>query len=975
MLRTHPRPPIHPAAPRRPGARAARPTLLALAATALLGGMLADAAQAKTVTWTGTAVNTSNWSNDLNWGGSNMANGDTLVFAGLLRTTNRNNLNNASINGLSFAAGAAAFTLNGNSLTNTGTIANRSSHQQTLNLGLIVGADQTWTGGSAGLQFGAISFASGASAGHAVGGSGTLTVMGGIRNDSSHVQTFDAVLTVGADQTWNLGNRGMRVAGLNGAGQLTLEGSGQWVLGSTVNASTASFAGLIAGANTNVIVDSLGGTQTLTGSGSSVSSLMVRRGHLVVGGGSFNANDYAQVEGMGTLQISGGAFTSAGAVNVFQDAHLLVDGGSVNTSWLRLMGGSALLSSGSIGTDQLRMMDSVLRIVGGQLTVRSTDRDSIAVDGDGRALFSVGGAGARVTTAGGMAIGADRGGAVQVADHGSLLLAGVLQVGGDENIESGMPSSLSVASAGTVTAGSVSIGAVPGSVGSVTVAGAGSTLTSLSALELGGDGGMAAGLVILDGGQVISGTTLLGSAGAAISINGGALVTGLLGGPAGSITLEDGDPALAMAALTFNGAVGAETFAGSLAGSGSVHKTGGSTQILAGANSFTGSVWVSGGTLEMSNGAASFYQASGGGTLKLNNGTLGWSAVQADAGGTVVYNTATLTGGTLLGEGTHDVSRVTRYVGTGVGSGTTLALANNTRLIGVVSAGTLNVAAGRSAILNGGSNAGGRFNVDGTANVAGWTSSGVLQVGTAGVLNVASSDLLLLGGSRTAVGSKAAPGGRIDLAAGHSIELNGALLVNNGTITGTTNVHYGSLAKGAGVYGAVNVYEGGVFEAGNSPGTVHTGATTWNAGGSYLVAMDLASGVAGVNSGLWQIDGALAITAGADGGHFTISVATLDQADQAITLADFNPHHDYSWLIASASGGITGYAPGIFSVDSSGFLNALDGGHFAVAKSGNHLMLNFTSAVPEPAHWALMLAGLAGLAWKSRRQRTRQAMA
>ena len=87
------------------------------------------------------------------------------------------------------------------------------------------------------------------------------------------------------------------------------------------------------------------------------------------------------------------------------------------------------------------------------------------------------------------------------------------------------------------------------------------------------------------------------------------------------------------------------------------------------------------------------------------------------------------------------------------------------------------------------------------------------------------------------------------------------LLVNNGTVTGTTNVNFGALAKGSGVYGAVNVTDGGKFSPGNSPGSVTTGSTTWNSGGGYLVEIADALAGAGVGWDVWNIDGTLGLNA------------------------------------------------------------------------------------------------------------------
>jgi len=105
----------------------------------------------------------------------------------------------------------------------------------------------------------------------------------------------------------------------------------------------------------------------------------------------------------------------------------------------------------------------------------------------------------------------------------------------------------------------------------------------------------------------------------------------------------------------------------------------------------------------------------------------------------------------------------------------------------------------------------GGITVNGTLNVQSWGNQGVVTVNAGGVLSNSVSNLVSGGGSRIYVGSVSTPGGQLNLQGGTSLDLQGSLLVNNGTITGPTNVYYGSLAKGAGTFGAVNVYDGGKF--------------------------------------------------------------------------------------------------------------------------------------------------------------------
>jgi hypothetical protein len=93
-------------------------------------------ARAANITWVG---NTSiNWA-DLNWSGTNnppIAN-DILIFgaAGTAGAILNNNLAaNLQFNGITFNAGASAFTFNGNGITLGGNLLNNSTNLQTINL-------------------------------------------------------------------------------------------------------------------------------------------------------------------------------------------------------------------------------------------------------------------------------------------------------------------------------------------------------------------------------------------------------------------------------------------------------------------------------------------------------------------------------------------------------------------------------------------------------------------------------------------------------------------------------------------------------------------------------------------------------------------------------------------------------------------------------------------------------------------------
>jgi hypothetical protein len=99
----------------------------------------------------------------------------------------------------------------------------------------------------------------------------------------------------------------------------------------------------------------------------------------------------------------------------------------------------------------------------------------------------------------------------------------------------------------------------------------------------------------------------------------------------------------------------------------------------------------------------------------------------------------------------------------------------------------------------------------------------------------------------------------------------------------------------------------------------------------------------GAGCDLLNITGALNVQA-AGGNPFVIRLATRGTNNAPGPLANFNKFTNYTWTVATASGGIAGFAAAKFIVDASAFANDFSGGGFAVAAGGNSLQLKYLAA-------------------------------
>jgi hypothetical protein len=129
----------------------------------------------------------------------------------------------------------------------------------------------------------------------------------------------------------------------------------------------------------------------------------------------------------------------------------------------------------------------------------------------------------------------------------------------------------------------------------------------------------------------------------------------------------------------------------------------------------------------------------------------------------------------------------------------------------------------------------------------------------------------------------------------------------------------------------------GTVSPGASVGTLTTSNQTWNAGGIYLFQLDSAT-----NSGGWDylnINGTLDIQA-TSAGKFAIKLGSMADATTPGLVPDFNGASNYTWTVATASGGLLNFDAAKFSVDASAFGNPHPG-NFSVSTNGNALVVNY----------------------------------
>ena len=457
---------------------------------------------------------------------------------------------------------------------------------------------------------------------------------------------------------------------------------------------------------------------------------------------------------------------------------------------------------------------------------------------------------------------------------------------------------------------------------------------------------------------------------------------------------------------------GTFTLGGVISGTGGLTKTNSGTTTISVTNSYTGLTTVNEGTLvidnstgsarnfgagdiEINNGATLQTTSTGGGQTRLQSRTITFGSSGGNTidiggpntrvGGTTFVTTGGstnfITGAAIdistsaiynVSDGTDDVdlqvSSVIQRSGITKDGNGTLSLTNTNNLQSNainINAGTLEIA-GAGKLRNGSSDYSANINNDGIFkyNTTASQSFASIISGTGAIEKDNTSTLTLTGANSYS---------------GNTTINNGTLIINGnqGSATGSMTINVSGTLGGSGTIGASLLTVNGVIAPGNSPGTLATGSQLWNDGGSYLWEINAsndAGGTQGADPG-WDwldITGSLDLSSLTAGG-FTIDINSLTSGNIAGDAVGFDTWTkgspgdvDYSFTIATASSGITGFDADNFTLDSSGFSNA-PSWDWQIVLSGSDLVLE-AYAVPEPSSAALL--GLGGLALMLRRKRS-----
>jgi fibronectin-binding autotransporter adhesin len=606
---------------------------------------------------------------------------------------------------------------------------------------------------------------------------------------------------------------------------------------------------------------------------------------------------------IGALQMGAAAGTSA--LTIQNGSTLSATSTATNSSISSVAGANATLTVTGAGSSwSVAGITNVGNSGTGTLNVANGGAVTVT-NALGLAFGGVGGSGTLNVTGGGTLTTSSanvRNGTANVSGAGSLWNTGSLTIGSN----SGLNGVLNVQAGGVVTAaGNISIGGQNlgnrTAVGTATVTGAGSQLTTSAALNIGLGG---QGSLTVSNGAVATANTVNMATGATgnSTLNlssGGTLATQALAAGAGAAQVNFDSATLratasntafisgfsatglniAAGGLTLDTGAFNVTAASPFSGAGALTKIGTGTAVFTGNNTYTGGTTISAGTLQLGNGGTSGSIAGN----VVNNGTLAF-----DRSDTLSY------AGQISGSGAVNQ----------IGTGTTVLSGNNAYTGGTsITAGTLQVSADGNL-----GNASGGLTIDGGTliNTAAFTSARAVTLGTNGGTFDTQANLALSGtvggtGALTKTGS-----GTLTLTGTNAYA--GGTFLNAGTVAVSSDANLGNT-------GGALTFNGGTLQ--NTANVASARAVTINAGG-----------------GTFQTTGNLTLT-GAIGG-----AGALTKADAGTLLLTGNNTYTGGTTIAAGTlqlgnGGTSGAITGDVTNNGALVFNRSDSTTFGGTISGS----------------------------------------
>jgi fibronectin-binding autotransporter adhesin len=692
---------------------------------------------------------------------------------GFFGTSSRTTITGGNtVSGLTFNAGASAYSFTGSFTFAGAGIVNNSSTVQTFTNGSLTFFENSSTAGTNTTitNNGSITFSETAS-----GGSATIVNNGG----GSLISFADSTTAGNATVTTRSGAKTQFTGnGTAGNAQLIANAGGIVEFSGTSGplGDNKMSAGSIAGAGTYNL-----GTNQLTVGGNNLSTAV---SGTINDGGDFGGTGASLVKvGTGTLTLSG--------ANTFTGG-LSINGGTVAVSANNNLGGASGGVTFGGGTLQTTASFTTTRTATLNATGTFNTASATTLTWNG----AIGGSGGLDKIGSGTMV---LGGANSYTG-GTMVDAGVLRLGATGSLAAG--SALAV-NGGTfdLNGHSQTVGALSGTGGTITLgigaltAGDSSNTTLASAisgtgsftkqgsgtLTLGGANAYTGGTTINGGAVAVSSDGNLGGASGGLVFGGGTLQYGAGFSSARTVTLNSGGG-------TFNTNGFSSTLSGNIGGAGGLTKAGAGTLILSGANGYSGGTTVSGGILQgnttslqgniLNNASVVFDQVptgtyagamSGSGSLtKQNSGTLILTGANSYSGGTTV-SAGVLQGNTtsLQGDILNTASVVLNQAGNGTYAGA--------------------MSCGGSFTLQGG----GAVTVTGANSYSGGTTvSASTLVGTTASLqgNVLNNGAVVFNQAGAgSYGGAMSGGGSLTLLGGGAVTLSGANSYSGGTtISGGT---------------------------------------------------------------------------------------------------------------------------------------------------------------------------------------------